>query len=84
MLNFIIFISVVFVVLKIIVSKNNQFLLRVNPYIQTIIAFPITFALVILLPKNLLIGIIIYVVTMYLGLLFQEYYQKLSFKGEGC
>lgn len=84
MLNFIFFTVLILIILKIVITKNSVKLLRVNPYIQTIIAFPISFIIVIMLPSNFLIGLYIYTVTMYLGLVFQEYYQKFSFKGESC
>ncbi len=84
MLNFIFFTVLIFIILKVLISKNATTLLRVNPYIQTFIAFPISFVIVILLPGSLIIGLYIYTVTLYLGLVFQEYYQKFSFKGESC
>lgn len=84
MLNFIFFTVLIFIILKTLISKNANLLLKVNPYIQTFIAFPIAFIIVLLLPSNFLIGLFIYTVTMYLGLVFQEYYQKFSFKGESC
>lgn len=84
MLNFIFFTVLIFIILKLLISKNATTLLRVNPYIQTFAAFPISFIIVILLPSNFVIGLYIYTITMYLGLVFQEYYQKFSFKGETC
>lgn len=84
MLNFIFFTVLIFIILKVLISKNATMLLKINPYIQTFIAFPISFVIVILLPSNFVIGLYIYTITMYLGLVFQEYYQKFSFKGEAC
>lgn len=84
MLKFIFFTIIIFILLKMFVSKNATVLLKVNPYIQTLIGFIISFGFVILISSKLIIGLYIYTVTMYLGLVFQEYYQKLSFKGEQC
>ncbi len=85
MLNFIFFTVSIFIILKILVTKNSEFVLKVNPYIQTLVAFPFVFIIVLMIPFNFGIGLFVYIVTMYLGLVFQEYYQKFSFnKGETC
>ncbi len=84
MFNFIVGVIAIFVILKVLVTKFSSKLLQINPYIQTFIAFPISFTIVVKVQNSFLIGLCMYMITVYLGLLFQEYYQKFSFKGDSC
>lgn len=89
MLNLImimIVVATIFAVLKSITKKRN--ILKVNPYIQTVVLsliLIIVYIVVIVLrmPLNVTMAILIIIsliVTIYLAVLFQTYYFKLSDK----
>lgn len=89
MLNLLILFAVVigfyFLLNKLIFKKNFKFL-NVNPYIQTFIAIPVCYGLILLVSiifkdqsAQLFISTLIALIgTMYLGVAFQRYYFKLS------
>lgn len=83
----ILIIPVLFVIKRFVLTHSKQ-LLRVNPYIQMFLAFIILiilFAFVALFLHQsqitqMVCYILVFIVTVYGGCLFQEYYSKLSFK----